>query len=169
MKIKNILLFFLTAALLLAGCTSVIPRDVLSKVDEPVSIRDVQDHPDSFSASRVLWAGIILDIQNSKDHTIIEVLQKPSDYQGRPKAVDTSDGRFLARYNGFLDPAVYSEGREVTIAGELEGIKNLSIGEYAYTYPFVLVTEIHLWPLEPDKEYHYFHYPAYYHDRWRYW
>ncbi|HOO38585.1 MAG TPA: Slp family lipoprotein [Deltaproteobacteria bacterium] len=169
MKIIKITGAILVTAWVLTGCAPVISEEVRSTIDETISVLEVIENPSAFTGSRVLWAGIVIDTKAFKDHTIVEVLQKPADYQGRPKTVDVSQGRFLARYNGFLDPAVYTSGREVTIAGEIAGTKVSTIGEYAYTYPVVLITEIHLWPVESEKEYHYFYYPTYYHDRWRYW
>lgn len=169
MKIRIIIGFFVLSAFVLTGCTSVISKEVRSEVDNSVGIQEVIENPDAFTGTQVLWAGIIIETKTYKDHTIIEVLQKPADYQGRPKDVDTSEGRFLAHYQGFLDPAVYSGGRETTIAGKIEGRKNAVIGEYAYTYPVVLITEIHLWPVQPDREYNYYYYPSYYHNRWQYW
>lgn len=169
---KNILglLSCLGVVLVLSACTSVIPKNMLAQADQKLTIADVQDHPDSYSGSGIVWAGIITDIKNLKDSTIIEVLRKPADHQGRPKEGDTSDGRFLATYNGFLDPAIYTVGREVTIAGKVKGTKSSVIGEYDYTYPVIEVTDIHLWPVQPNAEYNYYYYPSppYYY-RWWYW
>lgn len=169
MKIKNVLLFSLVAASILTGCTSVISKDVRSEVNETAGIQEVIENPDAFYGSQALWAGIIIDIKNFKDHTLVEVLQRPADYRGRPKDVNTSDGRFFASHNGFLDPMIYSMGRQVTVSGKIAGIKISAIGEYEYTYPVVVITEIHLWPVEPDRDFNYYYYPSYYHNRWRYW
>ena len=169
MKIKIIIGFIVINAFILTGCSSVISKNVNPEVDNTPSMQEVMENPDAFYGSQVRWAGIIIDAKTFKDHTIVEVLQRPADYKGRPKAVDTSGGRFLAHYQGFLDPAVYSGGREITITGNIKGKKTAAIGEYSYTYPVVLVAKIHLWPVEPDREYNYYYYPSYYHNRWQYW
>ena len=138
-------------------------------MDESAGIPEVINNPDTFQGSRVIWAGIIIDIKNFDDHTLVEVLQRPADYRGRPKDVDASDGRFLANHDGFLDPMVYSVGREVTVSGTIAGTKVSVIGEYEYTYPVAVITKIKLWPVEPDRNFNYYYYPTYYHNRWRYW
>lgn len=64
--------------------------------------------------------------------------------EGRPKDVDDSDGRFLALYDGYLDTAIYTRGREVAVAGDIRGKKVLPLGQIDYTYPFIFIKEIHL-------------------------
>ncbi|MBN2299007.1 MAG: Slp family lipoprotein [Deltaproteobacteria bacterium] len=169
MKITRLILFSLCAACMVAGCAPVISREMHLAADSQVSISEIIEHPDSFKGSTVIWAGIIIETKNLSGHTIIEVLHRPADYQDRPRTVDVSEGRFLARKQGFLDPAVYSPGREVTIAGTVEGIMTSAIGEYEYTYPVITVKEIYLWSVEPEKVYNYLHYPSYYHYQWQYW
>jgi outer membrane lipoprotein len=164
----HILIFILTT-LIIAGCTSVITDEVRSVVDEAAGIEEVLIRPDRYRGTTVLWAGIIINTENFDDHTVIEVLQKPADYQGRPKDVDISKGRFLARTENFLDPAIYSIGREITVAGKVQGIETAPVGEYNYTYPVISITELHLWPVVTEPIYNYYYYPSYYHHQWKYW
>ncbi|MBC2715232.1 MAG: hypothetical protein HF978_07990 [Desulfobacteraceae bacterium] len=61
-----------------------------------LSIKDVIKDPDVHKGKTVLISGIILGSRNTKEGTLIEILQKPADIDERPKDVDDSDGRFLA-------------------------------------------------------------------------
>jgi outer membrane lipoprotein len=102
---------------------------------------------------------VIIKAENQKEGTLIEVLQKPTDREGRPKAVDQSDGRFLALYDGFLDVAIYARDRELTIAGEIREKRVLPLGDIQYAYPLILVRQLHLWPAERKERLHPYPYP----------
>jgi len=112
----------------------------------------------------VLISGIILGSKNTKGGTLIEMLQKPADMEGRPKDVDESDGRFLALYDGYLDTAIYSRGREALVAGVVRGKRVLPLGEIEYTYPLVSIKEIHLFKVR--KEERFYPYPYWWYSPW---
>ncbi|MGB9715690.1 MAG: Slp family lipoprotein [Thermodesulfovibrionales bacterium] len=109
----------------------------------PVLFKD----PDLFKGRVVILGGVIVSSTNTKDGTYIEVLQKPLDYRGRPEDTDTSFGRFIILYEGYLDTAVYSQGREVTVAGEVMGKTIRPLEEIQYPYTLIKSIELHL--LEP--------------------
>ncbi len=146
--------------LLAAGCAPVISKNLREQVEKEISFKDVIQDPEAYQGKVVLWGGEIIEAKNMKEGTMIEVLQKPTDSQGKPKKVDRSDGRFLALYDGYLDVAIYTKGRDVTVAGEVKGKKVLPLGEIEYTYPIISVKEIHLWPEKiKERHYHYYHHP----------
>jgi outer membrane lipoprotein len=137
---------------LLGGCTSTVP--VLIRTPPPVelSASTVIVAPASFDGEPVRWGGTVTSVENGKTDTLIQVVARPLERGGRPRSSEASPGRFLARVPGFLDPAVYSEGRQVTVAGTLEEPRTQTIGEFPYTFPVVLVREHHLWePLLPRR------------------
>jgi outer membrane lipoprotein len=105
-----------------------------------------------------------LPLKNTKEGTLIEIFQKQADIEGRPKDVDDSDGVFLALYDGYLDTAIYTQGREVAVAGEIKGKRVLPLGEIDYTYPLISTKEIHLFKVQ--KEERYYIYPHPYRYRW---
>jgi outer membrane lipoprotein len=145
--------------ILAAGCAPVISKNLREQVEKEISFKDVIQSPEAYQGKVVLWGGEIIGAKNTKEGTLIEVLQKPTDSQGKPKKVDRSDGRFLALYDGYLDVAIYAKGRDVTVAGEVKGKRVLPLGEIEYTYPIISAKEIHLWP-KKIKERHYYHYPV---------
>jgi len=162
--------------LIITGCAPVISKDIRDQVAQDLSFKEVLQDPEAYRGKMVLWGGVIIKAENQKEGTLIEVLQKPTDREGRPRDVDHSEGRFLALYDGFLDTAIYAREREVTIAGEIKEKRVLPLGDIQYAYPLILVRQLHLWPAErkerlypyphPYGPYPWWWYPPY---PYRYW
>jgi outer membrane lipoprotein len=172
---KNRIFFktFLVAALLLASGCAVMSKELRREVEKDLPFTEVFKDPDLHKGKVVIWGGVIVDGKNTRDGTLLEVLEKPLDMVGEPRDVDQSGGRFLAVYDGFLDVAIYAKGREVTVGGFIRGKRVMPLGEIQYTYPVITVKEIHLWP-EASKErvapYPYWGYPWWWYDPfWRPW
>ena len=94
---------------------------------------------------RVLWSGLILETRTRADHTEFELLAYPVDAGQRPVLRAPSEGRFLARVAGFLEPLDYAPGRHLTLSGTLTGWIEGSIREHPYRYPLIEVSALHLW------------------------
>src|SRR3972149_3741212 len=56
------------------------------------------------------------DLVAPPEGTMLTVLQTKTENEDRPSGPETSQGRFMALYKGFLDPQIYAEGRQVTVA-----------------------------------------------------
>ncbi len=146
----------LITVLLAAGCATPFSEGIKKQVDESITLDKVVVNQKAYQGTLVMWGGVILSTLPREKGTVIEVLERPYDSQKRPKDVDTTRGRFLARYNGFLDPAVFCQGRDITVAGRIAGSESSQIGEYTYTYPVVDMQEYRLWPIQVQSMY-----PAY--------
>ncbi len=158
--------------LLVSGCAPVISKELRTQVAREITFREVIQDPDVYKGKLVLLGGVIIGAKNLEEGTLIEVLQKPADRRGRPRDVDQSDGRFMALYEGFLDAAIYSEGREVTVAGEVKGKRVLPLGEIQYAYPLIAIKEIYLWPPKTKERFYlypYWYYPWWYDSYWGHW
>lgn len=153
MRTMRILLVLLAAGLFLS-CVP-LSKEVLRQVDESLTFSGVQKDPQMFVGKTVLWGGVIVKITNRQDETILEVRQSELDVEKRPKNLDSSAGRFIVRQAGFLDPAIYKEGRQITVAGEIAGKETLPLGGIQYTYPVILAKEIHLWEKIDPRFYRY--------------
>ena len=129
---------------LMASCAP-LSREVLRQVDEALTYGVVQQDPQRHSGKNILWGGVIIETINKQDETVLKVRQTNLDLEKRPKNLDRSAGRFIVRSAGFLDPAIYKEGREITVGGEVAGREVLPLGETKYSYPVILAKEIHLW------------------------
>jgi outer membrane lipoprotein len=151
------------------GCAPPISKQLREQVSEELTLKVVLKKPEAYKGKTILLSGVIISSVNLKEGTMIEVLQKPADMQGRPKDVDESQGRFLALYPGYLDVAIYNGGRKVTVAGEVQGKRIQPLGEIDYTYPLISAREIHLWPVEKKDRFYpypYWHYPWWYGPYW---
>jgi outer membrane lipoprotein len=141
------LIFFtaLFAALLTAACTPPFPQQMLDRVDRNLSFKELQKNPDAYKGTWVLLGGTIVTSRNTKEGTMIELLQRPLGRSGRPLQTDATEGRLLIVTEEFLDAAIYHGGRELSVIGEVSGQKMQPLGETEYRYPLVLAKSLHLW------------------------
>ena len=167
MKKITCLLMFLF--LISAGCTPLISKELRRELSPDITFKQIIKDPDAHKGKKILISGIILGSRNTKEGTLIEILQKPADIEGRPKDVDDSDGRFLALYDGYLDIAIYSRGRDAAVAGEITGKRVLPLGEIDYIYPLISIKEIHLFKVRKEERSRYCPYPFWWwHAPWWY-
>lgn len=150
MKSNHILSFVivLAAMFLLTACAHVISKEVLQDVDTSVSFVQLSKDPDAYTGETVLFGGDVIETQNLSDKTLVVILQRPLGSQGEPSAGDVSEGRFIITTPGFLDPAIYSPGRKITVAGTVAGKEVRPLGEIEYIYPIIEKRELYLWPEE---------------------
>jgi outer membrane lipoprotein len=150
---NNVLAWFLTimalmALLLLVGCAHVISKETLKEVDRNATFAQVVKDPDAYKGKTVFFGGAIIETENLADKAQVVVLQHPLDRRNRPVAGDVSEGRFIVTTPGFLDPAIYSPGRQITVAGMVVGKEKRPMGEIEYTYPVIEKQGLYLWPVE---------------------
>jgi len=150
--------------LLLSGCAHVISQESRALVDPAITFSSLRAAPDAHAGKYVLLGGVIAGVQNEKDGSRLEVVQTPLDSDDLPEETShSSGGRFLALSPSFLDPMVYKQGRRVTLVGQVEGKRDLPIDQVQYTYPVVLIREIHVWK-KSEIETPYYPPPGYYYD-----
>ncbi len=147
------LLSIVMALVFLSGCVHAISRDVLKEVDKEIIFSELVKDPNAYKDKVVLLGGVIVKTLNKKEGTLLEVYQTQLDQEGMPIQIDSSEGRFLALYQGLLDSEIYRKGRKVTIAGTVQGEKVLPLGEIEYRYPYLLIKDIHLWEKEEPRPY----------------
>jgi outer membrane lipoprotein len=154
---------------LLSACAPVISRALLQQVDTTITFKSVSEKPESYRNETVLWGGVIVSTRNLKEGTLLEILHKPLGFGNEPEAGDYTEGRFLALSDGYLDSAVYSTGRKVTLVGVVKGMRVQLLDEIDYAYPLIAIKEAYLWPERTE-----IHYGPYYYDpfpfgysRWR--
>jgi outer membrane lipoprotein len=139
------------------GCTPVISPQLMDQVDRALGYRAIAADPAGARGKTVLLGGTIVQTVPKPGLTEIDVVQKSLDSSGAPRLTDRSEGRFLVVSEQFLDPAVYSPGRDITVAGEVLDPQTHRIGEIDYRYPVIHAIELRLWrPLgPPDYPYPY--------------
>lgn len=146
-------LLLLVLSGLLAGCAaSVLPASLQLQVDRTLAFAQLKDSPDSYRGRLVIVGGEVLSAKRLKEGTRIEVLQIPlEDSQAPGKDRTTSEGRFLAMQQEFLDPATLPPGTRVTIAGEVTGATTLPLDETDYTYPTLEIKHLKVWPMRDNQ------------------
>lgn len=150
----------LLASIFFSACT-IIPEqlkgDYTAVKPKDISQQDLQ--------TEIRWAGVILETRPEDGHTCFEILSRQLEKSMRPRNTDQSDGRFIACKQGFYDPEVFKEKREVTLTGRIIHIDKRKIGDYDYLFPIVDIEFMTLWPTRRYRTYYYGPYRPYY---WHY-
>lgn len=149
------------ALITLVGCASQIPGSIKLPPNPDPEYLQVKDNIDTFLGQNVRWGGKIISVENRGNSTWIEVLASPLNRYGLPGSNGDYEGRFIARFNGFLDPELYSKDRYLTIFGTIYSDLVQKIDEHPYSYPLVRVKEYHLWSEYRTAPYQYQYYPYY--------
>lgn len=166
------------ATLFVASCATGLPPLISEPAADDPGLLAAQKEGDAYVGRQVRWGGTIATIENKESETWVEIVARALRRYGQPYESDKSIGRFIARVNGFLDPAIFSAGRQITISGKLEKSVIRPIGEFTYLYPVVDVDSYYLWETpkdiviyEPMPPWHYdpwLGYPYFYrHPLWR--
>ena len=128
------------------GCTHVISGPMRQQAQPPLSFAELRANADALKGRTVILGGEILQTDNLREGTRLEILQRPLSESEMPKLTDTTGGRFMAFCKEYLDPAVYAPRRRLTVAGEVLGSYVGKVGEVDYTYPLISCGEVHLFP-----------------------
>ena len=131
----------------LAGCASMQEAGDGSNAQTPaLTFLQVKAAPTSFRGQSVVFGGKVLTARRQKDGTRIEILQLPLDRSTRPGYdLTQSQGRFIAIYREFLDPATVPIGTRITVTGEVSGSITLPLDETDYTYPVIEIKRVQVW------------------------
>ncbi len=145
----------------IVSCAHVISKQVRKQASPDITFEEVLQNPENYTGQTIILSGIIIEIKNTAEGTLLEILQMPANYRGKPTDIEESEGRFLTTVDRFLDPDIYTKGRSVTIAGEILGKRTQPLGKTEYAFPLVRAVEIYLWPVEKTY-YPYRYYPYWY-------
>ncbi len=157
MKYPFILLFFL-----LTGCVSYLPKEISDVPYTQVSFAEVNANRSAYQGKSLRWGGKIVMVSNQENESQAQLLYYPLNRYGKPSIRGESKGRFAISRTELLDPAIYKEGTEVTVAGVLSGEVTQKIGKKKITLPLLKAIHIHIWP-EYQEMHHRFQYYDTYH------
>lgn len=156
-----------SVSLLLVACSSNPPKGLEDTLSQQPTQREAQAAMPVHLGQAVRWGGEILSVRNDADATDVELYARPLLGNAEPSP-DGGDGvRFIARVDGFLDPAEYQAGKRMTVRGVLVSPVTRNVGDYPYVYPVVAVEVFHLWPAYEPVERSYWRDP--YYDPWWPW
>src|SRR5712691_2384772 len=127
----------LALAVLLGGCATAFPTEVMRAVDTRVTAEELRSDPLAKKDDRVIVGGEILATRPRPGETEIELLARRLRRDDSPERSDRSPGRLLLRSPDFLDPAVYAAGRRITVVGTVTGAEERKVGELPYRYPTI--------------------------------
>ena len=139
----------LVATALLGACAARLPAPLREAPVVRFTPIEVQQDPGRTLGQRVRWGGSIIAVINQERGTLVEVLARPLDREGRPREDAAAEGRFIARLAGFVDPEELPVQRSLTVAGRVVDLETRPVGEYPYLYPVVDVDARHLWAPRP--------------------
>lgn len=148
-RIIVLLLLVLAAAGGIAGCAPIFSGKALDKVDRDIPFSALKNNPERYEGKWVMLGGEIIETRNTREGTVMEVLQRPLTRQGRPVETDETGGRFMVESPEYLDPAVYRQGKPISLIGKVAGQRVQPLGEIHYRYPVLNAEEIRLW--EPRR------------------
>jgi outer membrane lipoprotein len=146
--------YFLFICLLLTACSGLPPA-----IDDPpamdLAYNTVIQAPDRYKNMPVRWGGVIAEVENEQNASLVQILLYPLNHYGRPLLDEKPQGRFVVKSTQFLDPLVYAKNDEITIAGSLSGTIERVIGKKTMTLPLVYATTLYLWPAYNYNNYYY--------------
>ncbi|OOF58722.1 Slp family lipoprotein [Rodentibacter myodis] len=148
----KITLFLTALSLLLVGCVTP-PQGLEQERFSITSYRQISPQDLNCHCKTVRLGGKIIRSEALPDKTKVEILSLPiSPYSGKPFVESPSEGRFIAYFDGFIDPENLKD-RYITLGGQLSGKEQAKIEQADYTYPIIQVSNYRLWTL--TKSYYY--------------
>ncbi|AKH38013.1 MULTISPECIES: Slp family lipoprotein [Nitrosomonas] len=160
LRLSIVSLFFL-----LNGCTSLPPAAIRNIPFVDLSYQTVNQDINAYKDVPIRWGGVIIDVENEKDFSLVQILFYPLDKKGYPYTNKKNEGRFVIESSEFLDPAVYKKDTEITVTGTIKGDIERTIGNKTIQVPLISATAIYLWPKEYRYNYYgpgrYGYYPPY--------
>ena len=132
------------ACLLLAACATPTFKDIGGVV--AIVPSDVQQSPNQYVASEVIWGGRILSVENREQSTEVEIIAYPLDRDQKPLPEASTVGRFILILPGFVEPLDYPVGRHLSVRGVVSGTRLGQVDQHDYLYPLLRAREVTVWP-----------------------
>lgn len=164
---KHLSTLFATSLLvvLVTGCSSV-PTQISSAPANDIQLGEVKGKTDEYPEQEVRWGGEIVKVENNNEASIIQIVQYPLNHYGKPITNQSSEGRFLAITNDFIDPVVYKEGTLLTFTGQIQGESTRKVDKRDLTMPLLTVSSMYKWQpyrsVQRDPFYDPFYYNGFY-------
>ena len=139
--------------LLLSACSN-LPPAIEDAPLYDISYSQATRNIAQYKAAPVRWGGVVIDVENEQNYSLVQVLYYPLKSYGRPQLDKVNEGRFLIKSPQFLDPAVYTKDTEITVAGILKGDVERKVGNKTLRLPLISSTLIYLWPVYVPGNYY---------------
>jgi len=143
MRIRIPLIFTLIS-LLSSGCATFDPDPIAA--DQSVTPDEISRGVAPPDSKAIKWGGVIVNLKNLKHSTELQIIAYPLLDSHLPDTEEPPVGRFIAIKRGYLEAVDYARGRQVTIDGDIDRLREGKVGQAAYLFPVVLARNIRLWP-----------------------
>ena len=147
---RNCLTLLILVVPLLASCVTGPGYDS-AQFSPEVTPAEVAKNYDAWEGSRVLWGGLIVGTSNEETGTVLQLLAYPLLSNQRPDTEAVAQGRFLIVDEQFLEPVDYSEGRMITVTGQISELRTGQVGSADYEFPVVKPVQMHLWSRDSER------------------
>lgn len=154
----NYVRLFIVLVIFLTFSCATLPKplqDIPALRDVP--LKAIKENPNKYKDISILWGGRITNCINTQDGTVFEILHLPLDREGYPEDTDSSEGRFIVKSRNFLDCAVYSKGRLLTVVGKFRELQEGKIDTMPYTFPVIEAQSTYLWKKTKSYPRYYWH------------
>ena len=131
--------------LFLTACIHPITKEAREQVNPDITFAMISANPGAFLDQHLLVGGVVIEIEDTEEGSILEVMEWRLSRWGEPSYLDDDGRRFLVKTSEALDPMIYEPGTLITLAGVVLGYEARLLGEHEYDYPVLDMIEIHLW------------------------
>ncbi|MBI5374482.1 MAG: Slp family lipoprotein [Candidatus Schekmanbacteria bacterium] len=163
-------LIFLIIPLVLLSCTSVLKKELMLAGTRELPLQAIKENPDFYKGKLFILGGIVANTKFSEEGSVIEAAYVPVDERGNFSSSKPTNTRFLAvlsKDKGLIDPLIYRQGKEVTLAGRFIEVRKNKIEEMEYSYPVFSIEEIYAWEEKVENtNYATPMYPSWYYPYW---
>ncbi|SES68737.1 outer membrane lipoprotein [Nitrosomonas marina] len=148
-------IYLIVISLLFSACTTLPPAFDSADIQE-LTYAQVKADTEKYKDVQVKWGGVVTDLKEVEDGSLMQVMLYPLDYYDRPDIDKPSEGYFLLKSEKKLDSKIYFTSREIVAIGTIEGKS-----DYAATYgsaglPLINAVSIHPWPIAYRENYYYY-------------
>ncbi len=147
MRLSHLVL--IASALLLNACASAPFK--MEGINQSITPQQTVNKPELLN-QKVVWGGLIIETRNFENTSQIELLNYPLNENGQPITSAQPQGRFIVKFNGFLEPAQYASGRWLSALGQVQKSEAGKIGEASYQYPVMKAEQLHLWSESSESD-----------------
>ncbi len=128
-----------------------LPPELANQLNDSLAFSQIKAFPDDHKGKLVILGGQILSAKRLTDSTELVILQLPLIQEREPSPeLTSSQGRFIAYQQKFLDPATIPAGTRITLVGELSGSVTQKLDETDYAYPTLANKQFKTWPTQSD-------------------
>lgn len=134
------------AFLMLISACAFTPKPIRQAPKPNLLLIEAQQNFAQHQGKMARWGGLILEINNKQSETQLHMIAFPLRFNGLPNPSYKPLGRFIVKTREFLEPAVYTKDRILTVIGKLSALTEERVDEKTLTLPVLELESHYLWP-----------------------